>query len=101
MAAVDEALSVGELAARSGVAVSALHFYEREGLLPAPNRQSNGYRVYDDEVASRVEFIRAAQTAGLTLSDIAGVLTLRDDGQAPCSHVRTLLTGKLVTDDAD
>lgn len=88
-------MRIGDLAAATGVSTQTLRFYEREGLLPAPNRQSNGYRVYDHEVASRVEFIRAAQTAGLTLSDIVGVLTLRDDGQAPCSHVRTLLTGKL------
>ncbi|MCE0508919.1 heavy metal-responsive transcriptional regulator [Microbacterium sp. KKR3/1] len=88
-------MRIGDLAAATGVSTQTLRFYEREGLLPAPSRQSNGYRVYDDGVASRVGFIRAAQTAGLTLSDIAGVLALREDGQAPCSHVHSLLTGKL------
>ncbi len=88
-------MRIGDLAAATGVSTKTLRFYEREGLLPAPSRQSNGYRVYDDGVASRVGFIRAAQTAGLTLSDIAGVLALREDGQAPCSHVHSLLTGKL------
>ncbi|CAM4128500.1 heavy metal-responsive transcriptional regulator [Janibacter anophelis] len=88
-------MHIGDLAATTGVSTQTLRFYEREGLIPAPNRQSNGYRVYDDGVASRIGFIRAAQTAGLTLSDIAGVLALREDGQAPCSHVHSLLTGKL------
>jgi len=88
-------MHIGDLAATTGVSTQTLRFYEREGLIPAPNRQSNGYRVYDDDVASRIGFIRAAQTAGLTLSDIAGVLALREDGQAPCSHVHSLLTGKL------
>ena len=77
-------MRIGDLAATTGVSTQTLRFYEREGLLSAPSRQSNGYRVYDDEVASRVGFIRAAQSAGLTLADIAGVLTLREDGQAPC-----------------
>jgi DNA-binding transcriptional MerR regulator len=88
-------MRIGDLAATTGVSTQTLRFYEREGLIPAPGRQSNGYRVYDDDVASRVGFIRAAQTAGLTLSDIAGVLALREDGQTPCSHVHTLLTDKL------
>lgn len=88
-------MRIGDLAATTAVSTQTLRFYEREGLIPAPGRQSNGYRVYDDEVASRVGFIRAAQTAGLTLADIAGVLALREDGQAPCSHVRRLLTDKL------
>jgi DNA-binding transcriptional MerR regulator len=88
-------MRIGDLAATTGVSTQTLRFYEREGLIPAPGRQSNGYRVYDDDVASRVGFIRAAQTAGLTLADIAGVLALREDGQTPCSHVHTLLTDKL------
>lgn len=88
-------MRIGDLAATTGVSTQTLRFYEREGLIPAPGRQSNGYRVYDDDVASRVGFIRAAQTAGLTLADIAGVLALREDGQAPCSHVHSLLTVKL------
>ncbi|GAA0497550.1 heavy metal-responsive transcriptional regulator [Microbacterium aurantiacum] len=88
-------MRIGDLAATTGVSTQTLRFYEREGLLSAPSRQSNGYRVYDDEVASRVGFIRAAQSAGLTLADIAGVLTLREDGQAPCSHVHSLLDDKL------
>lgn len=88
-------MRIGDLAATTGVSTQTLRFYEREGLIPTPGRQSNGYRVYDDDVASRVGFIRAAQTAGLTLADIAGVLALREDGQTPCSHVRTLLTDKL------
>lgn len=88
-------MRIGDLAATTGVSTQTLRFYEREGLIPTPSRQSNGYRVYDDAVASRVRFIRAAQTAGLSLADIAGVLALREDGQAPCSHVHSLLTVKL------
>lgn len=88
-------MRIGDLAAITGVSTQTLRFYEREGLIPIPGRQSNGYRFYDDAVTSRVGFIRAAQTAGLSLADIAGVLALREDGQIPCSHVHSLLTAKL------
>jgi len=88
-------MRIGDLAAATGVSTQTIRFYEREGLLPVPSRGSNGYRVYTDEVTTRVGFIRAAQAAGLTLSDIAGVLALRQEGQAPCSHVLSLLTSKL------
>lgn len=88
-------MRIGDLAAVTGVSTQTIRFYEREGLLLTPGRESNGYRVYEDDVVKRVGFIRAAQAAGLTLSDIAGVLKLREAGQVPCSHVQSLLTGKL------
>jgi DNA-binding transcriptional MerR regulator len=51
--------------------------------------------VYDDGALARLQFIRSAQAAGLTLSEIRRVIEVRDDGAVPCDHVRTLLTGKL------
>ncbi|MDP3209305.1 MAG: MerR family DNA-binding protein, partial [Rhodoglobus sp.] len=64
-------------------------------LLPAPHRQPNGYRDYDPTIVGRANFIQSGQAAGLTLSEIASVLSLRDAGQVPCSHVSTLLERKL------
>ncbi len=66
-------LSVGELAKRSGVAVSALHFYESRGLLPA-ERSSGNQRRYPRAALRRVAFIRAAQQIGIPLADIAAAL---------------------------
>ena len=76
---------IGDLAAVTRVSTQTIRFYEREGLLLTPGRESNGYRVYEDDVVRRVGFIRAAQAGGLKLSDIAGVLKLREAGQVPCS----------------
>jgi DNA-binding transcriptional MerR regulator len=86
---------IGEIAAALGVPTQTIRFYERRGLLPEPARGSNGYRVYDDSTLARVQFIRSAQAAGLTLAEISGVLTIRDEGAAPCTHVTELLTAKL------
>jgi DNA-binding transcriptional MerR regulator len=82
---------IGELTQRSGVPTSALRYYEQVGLLPAPRRTSAGYRVYDPEVLPRLNFIRAAQAVGLSLTDIREILRIRDSGDAPCRHVLTLL----------
>jgi DNA-binding transcriptional MerR regulator len=86
---------IGELAAALGVPTQTIRFYERRGLLPEPARGSNGYRVYDDSTLARVQFIRSAQAAGLTLAEISGVLTIRGEDAAPCTHVTELLTAKL------
>ena len=63
-------LSVGQVAARSGVAVSALHYYEREGLISSW-RTTGNQRRFDRGVLRRVAVIRAAQRAGIPLRSIA------------------------------
>ncbi|MGH3823981.1 MAG: redox-sensitive transcriptional activator SoxR, partial [Pseudonocardiaceae bacterium] len=73
-------LTVGQLAARSGVAVSALHFYERQGLISS-RRTSGNQRRYKREVLRRVALIRIAQRVGIPLADIAAVLALLPDGR--------------------
>ncbi|RMH82933.1 MAG: heavy metal-responsive transcriptional regulator [Actinomyces sp.] len=87
---------IGEVATRVGVPTRTVRFYERRGLLPEPRRAPNGYRVYDESTVTRLAFIRSAQTAGLTLAEIAGILAVRDSGEAPCHHVGELLADKLV-----
>lgn len=86
---------IGEVADVLGVHRQTIRFYEKQGLLPPPHRQLNGYRDYDPTVISRLTFIQSGQAAGLTLTEIMSVLSLRDAGQAPCSHVSLLLVRKL------
>ena len=84
-------MRIGELARQSGLASTALRYYERAGLLPPPQRTPTGYRAYDPSVLQRLVFIRAAQAVGLSLSEIREVIAIRDGGAAPCSHVVGLL----------
>lgn len=63
-------LSVGQLAARSGMSVSALHFYERRGLIHS-RRTSGNQRRYPRSVLRRVAVIRAAQKSGIPLATMA------------------------------
>ena len=67
---MQDALLIGELAKRAGLATSAIRYYESIGLLPEPYRVS-GQRRYGDETLQRLEFIAAAQRAGFTLREIA------------------------------
>jgi MerR family transcriptional regulator, redox-sensitive transcriptional activator SoxR len=65
--------SVGEVAARAGVATSALRFYETHGLIVS-ERNDSGHRRYRADVLRRVAFIRVAQQIGLSLSEISAAL---------------------------
>ena len=90
-----EPMKIGDLSIVSGVPSQTIRFYERRGLLSPSAREGNGYRRYDHAAVSRLNFIRSAQSAGLTLAEIASVINIRDAGEAPCAHVSTLLEEKL------
>ncbi|ABL81159.1 MULTISPECIES: heavy metal-responsive transcriptional regulator [unclassified Nocardioides] len=86
---------IGQLADAAGVTAQTIRFYERDGLLPRPPREANGYRVYGGDTLGRLRFIRSAQASGLTLAEIRGIVDLRDAGTVPCTHVTTLLAARL------
>jgi len=78
----DDLLTIGELAERTGLATSALRFYEREGLLESM-RSDGGQRRYPREVLRRVAFIRVAQSVGLDLGEITTMLASLPKGRTP------------------
>jgi len=63
-------MTIGELARRSGLAATALRYYEKAGLLPESTRTASGYRTYTPDVLPRLAFIRAARAVGLTIAEI-------------------------------
>ena len=81
-------LSVGEVAAMSGVSRDAVRYYERLGLLSKAARTPAGYRQYPEDVLRRLTLVRNAQRFGFSLADIAGFLRVRDGGGKPCEAVR-------------
>lgn len=78
-------LTVGQLAARSGVAVSALHFYEREGLITS-RRTSGNQRRFRRDTLRRVALIRVAQRVGIPLADVRTALVELPDSRTPTRH---------------
>lgn len=75
-------LSIGEVAARSGVAPSALRFYERQGLIEAARTDGNQRR-YERAVLRRLAFIQAGRAAGVTLAEIQASLAGLPTGRTP------------------
>jgi MerR family redox-sensitive transcriptional activator SoxR len=78
-------LTVGQVAKRSGVAVSALHYYESEGLISSWRNQGNQRR-YAREVLRRVAVIKAAQRSGISLASIREALATLPDGRTPTAE---------------
>lgn len=81
-AGIAPTLSVGELARRSGVPVSTLHFYEARGLIVSTRTEGNQRR-YGRDVLRRVAFIRVAQRVGIALADIGAALESLPGGRPP------------------
>lgn len=88
-------LQVGELAADFGVNSRTIRYYERIGLLAASSRTAAGYRVYGPVEQDRLRFILKAKAVGLSLSEIQDILTLREQGVTPCTHVLAVVEDKL------
>ena len=78
-------LTPGELAARSGVAVSALHYYESRGLIDS-RRTTGNQRRYRRDTLRRVAFIRIAQGVGVSLHEIKAALDSLPDSRVPTAE---------------
>jgi DNA-binding transcriptional MerR regulator len=86
-------LKVAQAARAVGLSASALRFYEREGVLSPSRRTDSGYRLYDQAALSRLRFVRAAQSIGLSLRDIRAVLEM--DSRTSREKMRALLEARL------
>ena len=93
-------MRIGEVAALCDVSTKTIRFYEQTGVLCPPARTAAGYREYESDVVGRLAFIRSAQAVGLTLNEIRGIIEIREEGSAPCSHVLDLLGRRTAEIDA-
>lgn len=82
MSSLANRVTIGELARRSGVATSALRYYEQLGLISS-ERTAGGQRRYARAMLRRVAFVRAAQTVGLSLAEVRAALALLPDERTP------------------
>jgi MerR family mercuric resistance operon transcriptional regulator len=87
-----QSLSIGKLAASSGVGVETVRFYQRRGLLPQPARDE-GIRRYGSDDVRRLRFIKQAQAAGFTLEEIKELLDL--DASEDRSRARELAKARV------
>lgn len=92
---VSRAFRIGQVAARAGVTPATIRYYERQGLLPPPERTRSGYRKYSADAVEQLQFIQRGKALGLRLADVREVLAIADGGGVPCDHVRQRLRERL------
>ncbi|MGH8444831.1 MAG: Cd(II)/Pb(II)-responsive transcriptional regulator [Solimonas sp.] len=84
-------LRIGELAEQLKLPVETIRYYEREGLMPAPQRTGGNYRVYDAGLVERLAFIRNCRALDMTLDEIRELLRLRQASGPDCAGVNAVL----------
>ena len=84
-------MRVSELAQATGTPADTIRYYERLGLLPAPARGANNYRDYGPAHTERLAFIRQGRGLDMSLGEIRTLLAWRDQPEADCGAVNTLL----------
>ena len=92
--------TIGTLSRETGVAADTLRWYERQGLLPAPQRRPSGYREYEEAAVRRVRIVRGAMELGFTLEEIAQLLRLQDDREHGVDGIRRQAQARLDALDA-
>ena len=93
-------MKIGEVARQAGVTVDTIRFYERRGVLSAPNRRPSGYRDYGEDTVGRLRLARRMQSLGLSLDEIIDALAAHDEGRATCDSERWRLDAALDRVDA-
>lgn len=87
-------MKIGEIAKAASVTTSRIRFYERQGIIPAADRDSNGYRDYPESLIALLKFIEQSQGLGFTLREIADVDIQTGDHIVSCTDALTLLAKK-------
>jgi DNA-binding transcriptional MerR regulator len=93
---MNDGLKIGQLARNAGVTAKAIRFYERKRILPPARRAVNRYRLYDEDTVDMLRFIKQASSLGLTLAEIKEIISIREGGRPPCTHVHRLFRDKAV-----
>lgn len=88
-----EQMTIGQLALAAGVNVETVRYYQRRGLLAAPERPTGSIGRYSPAAQTRLRFIKRSQTLGFSLDEVQALLSL-DDGQG-CSEARGIGEHKL------
>ncbi len=88
-------VKIGELARMAGCQVVTIRYYEKEGLLPAPERSAGGYRLYDEAQAERLRFIRHCRVHGMSLGEIRSLLAYQENPVADCGWIGALVQRRI------
>ncbi|HVU14554.1 MAG TPA: heavy metal-responsive transcriptional regulator [Phototrophicaceae bacterium] len=88
-------LTRGELAKHGQVNPETIRYYERNGLLPLPERSEANYRLFAPNAVQRIRFIKRAQVVGFSLDEIKALLDLQSSADATSGDVRSMVDSKI------
>lgn len=89
------AYRIGDLAKMTGCKPVTIRYYEKEGLLLAPERTAGNYRLYGERELERLRFVRHCRRHGMELDEIRALLAFRDKPVANCGWINTLVAGRI------
>lgn len=90
MTARSAAQGIGALSKRTGCNIETIRYYERIGLMPHPARTDGGHRLYGEDLARRLGFVRRGRELGFTLDQIRTLLGLVDGRRYTCAQVKRI-----------
>lgn len=82
--------SIGKVAGYTGCKVETIRYYEKEGVLPEPERTEGGHRLYSVEIVKRLVFIRRCRELGFSMDEIRQLLSIVDAERVSCEQVKTI-----------
>lgn len=83
-------IAIGEASRQSGVGIETIRYYEREGIVPKPERASNNRRVYSAHGVGRLRFLKKCRDLGFPLADAKTLLDLSEGDGEDCRSVKEL-----------
>ena len=89
-------MRIGQVAKLVGVSVETIRFYEKQRLIPVPQRNDSGYREYPETVIERLTFICRAKDLGFSLKEVKELLSLGEEANATCAEVKQRTELKII-----
>ncbi|WP_264214183.1 MerR family transcriptional regulator [Leisingera thetidis] len=83
-------IAIGEASRQSGVGIETIRYYEREGIVPKPERAPNNRRLYSADDVGRLRFLKRCRDLGFPLADAKTLLGLSEGGGADCLSVKDM-----------
>ncbi|WP_027080402.1 MerR family transcriptional regulator [Luteimonas mephitis] len=88
-------MNIGQLARQAGVPIDTVRYYERQRLIPEPARSASGYRQYQCDDVTRLNFIRRAKALGFTLEEIGELMAISSNYSNDMNEMRKKASQKL------
>ena len=91
-------MKIGELSKRSGLSIHTLRYYEKAGLIKAPERSNGNYRIYTEDDLTTLRFISCCKQCGFSLQEAAALVRIKDDKRNHVCEEAKAMTARKIQD---